>query len=139
MPQLDQRSDPRRAKARAAENVSRGGRRQQSTSRQERFREAFALTVGQVETAIHEADCLQLARALDPYGFVNPEVTFRCPSCDAKQAAAISRWRWRCGDCDHHGTWVALRHLVALDVEATCRLATIVHGVKVEHPARGAA
>ena len=109
------------------------------TSKSTRFRDHFALTAAEVDTAIMQADATQLARALDPYGLVNREVSFRCPSCDAKDAAAISRWRWRCAACDHHGTWVALRHLVALDVEATLRLATIVHGIEVEHPARGAA
>ena len=130
MPQPDTRNG---ARSRGA--APKSNRTRQST----RFREAFALTAAEVETAIHEAECFQLARALDDYGFVNREVCFRCPSCDAKQAAAISRWRWRCAGCDHHGTWVALRYLVALDVEATLRLATIVHGVKVEQPARDAA
>ena len=108
-------------------------------SDRERFREAFSMTAGQVDSALTLADATQLARALDPYGFVNQTVTFRCPTCDRKQAAAVSRWRWRCEACDQHGSWIALRHLVALDVEACCRLGEIVHGIEVGRSARDVA
>ena len=106
-----------------------------------RFRADFELTFTEVESAIAVADCPQLARALDVYSFEHrdDQVTFRCPRCDRKQASATSRWRWRCDACDTSGAWVALRQLVALDVEACCRLATIVHGVKVSRPARDSA
>ena len=104
-----------------------------------RFREAFVLSAEQVQSALEQADATQCARALDPYGFVNETVSFRCPVCDRKQAHALNRWRWRCEQCDQHGSWLALRHLVALDVEACCRLGEIVHGAEVGLPVRRAA
>ena len=121
-----------------------GGRNANGTSRHRhdrRFREPFALTATEVETAIATADATQFARALDPYSFEHrdTEVTFRCPRCDRKQASATSRWRWRCDACDTSGAWLALRQLVAMDVEATVRLSEIIHGVKVSRPARDGA
>jgi hypothetical protein len=128
------KSDPRRARTGA--EVQMGAGHRQGTARDRhsrRFRADFALTESEVETAIATADATQLARALDPYYFehTDAEVTVRCPVCAVKAAAAVSRWRWRCADCDAHGSWIGLRQAVALDVEACVRLARIVHGERV--------
>ena len=105
-----------------------------------RFRDAFAMTVDQVESAIGSADAVQLARALDDYGFVvkATDVTFRCPRCDRKDARPASRWIWRCSECDAAGSWLALRYLVAADLESCLRLAEIIHGVEIGRPVRDA-
>lgn len=134
----EHKSDPRHRVRGAGANVTKGAGR---TGQSNRFRDVYALTATELETAIATADCVQLARAADPYGFVVPdhEVRFRCPTCDRKQAHAESRWRWRCEACDQHGSWLALRQLVAVDVEACCRLAEIVHGIEVGRPVRDAA
>jgi hypothetical protein len=135
------KSDPRAGRSARAENVTRGpGRRNDSTGpvrHDRRFRADFVLTESEVETAIATADATQLARALDPYYFehTDAEVTVRCPVCAVKAASAVSRWRWRCADCDAHGSWIGLRQAVALDVEACVRLARIVHGERVMRPA----
>ena len=133
--QHDNGSDPRRGKARAAKSSGAGHRQSTGPVRhdRERFRADFELTVTELETALATADATELARALDPYYFehTDAEVRFRCPVCADKAAAAVSRWRWRCADCDAHGSWWSLRQVVALDAEACVRLARIVHGERV--------
>jgi ribosomal protein L37AE/L43A len=136
------KSDPRRARTGA--EVQMGAGHRQGTARDRdnrRFREPFALTATEVETALAVADCPQLARALDGYSHLHTDAEVRawCPRCDRKQVSATSRWRWRCDACDASGAWVALRQLVAMDTEACCRLSEIVHGVEVSRPARDTA
>lgn len=126
---------PRTVATDAGARVNTGRARPSQSTRSPRFRHAFALSVDQVQSALESADAIQLARAADCYGFVQREATFRCPACDQKQAAATSRWIWACEACGQQGSWIALREIVARDVESVCRLAEIVHGVKVGRPA----
>ena len=118
-----------------AETARGASRRTTQSTRSPRFRHAYELRVDQVESALATADAIQLARAADCYGFVQRDATFRCPTCDQKNAAATSRWIWACESCGQMGSWIALREIVARDVEAVCRLAEIVHGAKVGRPA----
>ena len=129
------KSDPRTGQDARVSDIDRGAGRRRKSTRSPRFRHAFALTVDQVESALETADAIQLARAADPYGFVQRAATFRCLVCDQKQATATSRWVWSCESCGQQGSWIALREIVARDVESVCRLAEIMHGTKVGRPA----
>ena len=129
-------SDPRRGKARAAEIVSRGSGRGQSTAPvrpgRERFVSAHRWTVAEVETAIATADARQLVRALDLHPDA-PSPACHCPQCRAlRSVTALGRWHWSCDECQTLGSWLALRQPCALSVECCLRLAAIVHGVRSE-------
>ena len=131
MPQLDQRSDPRRGKARAAEIVSRGGGRGQDTRPdRERFVPAHPWTVAEIETALATADARQLIRALDLHPAA-PHAAATCPTCSALRAVTpLGPWHWSCEACGALGAWLSLRQPVAVSVEACVRLAGIVHGIR---------
>ena len=110
--------------SRPPKETARGADRR--TTQRTRFVDAHPWTTTEIETAIVTADATQLVRALDhAVGMTSAACT--CPVCGSLRSAhALGRHHWRCDACQTLGSWLALRHQVALSVEACVRLAAIV-------------
>ena len=125
MPQLDQRSDPRRGKARAAKSTEQDqGKR---TAARPWSDGHPTLDERAVLAAITNADITTLVRALDEGAFRNDhgEHGFRCPRCRSWSAEVVSAALWFCSVCDEPGTRYELAHRVACDAFAAVRLARL--------------
>ena len=114
--------------SRPPKETARGAGRR--TTKRTRFVDAHPWTTTQIEDALAAADCTELVRALD-LSVGQPSAACHCPNPNChglRTAYALSRWYWRCDECQTLGSWLALRHQVALSVECCVRLAAIVHG-----------